>query len=171
MERDPDNSQINHGNKHHNDSLQEESKITAGHSTAHNSQAKGPNDNSRMMMNERSQFMLENSLGEEGHNADTMGTEISKILPQGGVDAANSMFLPNEASRDLLMDDSAMHSIQSPKGKSNAAPSKRNGQISSASNNQNGISQLEQSFDISLNQKPSQNRLKAGDGAKRKPRR
>ena len=77
--------------------------------------------------------MLENSLAESGHHGDTIGTEMSKIMPQGGVDAANSMFLPNEASRDMLMDDSAMHSIQSPKGKSNAAPSYRNGQISTFS--------------------------------------
>jgi hypothetical protein len=76
--------------------------------------------------------MLENSLGDEGHHANTLGTDISKIIPQGGVDAANSMFLPNAASRDMLMDDSVMHSIQSP-DKTNAAPSKRNGNISTAS--------------------------------------
>lgn len=39
--------------------------------------------------------MLENSLAESGHHGDTIGTEMSKIMPQGGVDAANSMFLPN----------------------------------------------------------------------------
>ena len=54
MERDPDSSQIDHGNKHHNDSLQEESKITAGHSTANNSQSKVVNNNSKQQINSRS---------------------------------------------------------------------------------------------------------------------
>jgi hypothetical protein len=39
--------------------------------------------------------------------------EESKLLAQAEY-AVNSMFLPNEASRDMLMEESVLHSINSP---------------------------------------------------------
>jgi len=52
MERDKDN--LDHGNKLHNDSLQEESKITAGVSTEQHSQSKVINNNSKQLIGEHS---------------------------------------------------------------------------------------------------------------------
>ena len=71
MEQNPSNHamKLDHGNRH-NDSLQEDSKITAGHSTSQNSQIKGTNDNSKMQINDRSQFIFENSVIQEDRSID-----------------------------------------------------------------------------------------------------
>jgi len=55
--------------------------------------------------------MLENSLAESGHNAETIKTEMSKMMPKGGNNQNLSMFLSKKPSHDMLLEDSVLLSI------------------------------------------------------------